>query len=71
MTARKALEWYSVASDIGVDGMVPACEQCQARLFTPGFAESVYSVSIETGDDPAAMARRDLDAYHARRHQEG
>lgn len=66
VTRRKPLEWY--ASTDGSGRQFPACDTCADRLLAPFFAEAVYSVSIENGGDPVAMARSTIDAYHARRH---
>lgn len=61
----KPLEWY----DTG-DGWVPDCDPCLGRLCSPMFMEAVYSVSIEHPGDPAGLAKRTIDAYHANGHRE-
>lgn len=65
MTRRKPLEWYDTGH-----GTVPFCDTCMELLSSPGFMEAVYSVSIEHPGDPADLAKRTLDRYHANRHQD-
>jgi hypothetical protein len=68
VTKRKPLEWYDSGSDLGIDGHVPDCGACCDLLFMPGFTEAVYSVGIEHPGDPADLAKRAVEDYHARRH---
>ncbi len=70
MTRRKPLEWYDATADVGVAGKLPGCTTCCEYLTRPMFAEAVYSCSIENGGDPADLARRTIDHYHANRHRE-
>lgn len=64
---RRPLTWYDATADVGVDGRLPACDTCCDLLLRAGFAEAVYSVALDRGD-PADLARRAIDSYHARRH---
>lgn len=69
MTKRKPLQWYSATvGGVGVNGMTPGCDKCADLLFMTGFAEAVYSVSIEHPGSPASLARRTIESYHERRH---
>jgi hypothetical protein len=68
MTKRKPLDWYDTGHRIGVDGKIPDCDQCHTLLFSPGFVEAVHSVSIGHPGSPGDLARRVIEAYHARRH---
>jgi len=65
---RRPLQWYSVSDGVGVDGQVPDCDDCWELLSTPLFREAVYSVAIEHPGDPAALARRAIEAYHHEGH---
>lgn len=61
----RALDWYDTWL-----GAMPDCERCAELLFSPFFAESVYSVSIEyAGTTPADLARRTITGYHDRDHK--
>jgi hypothetical protein len=72
VTRRKPLQWYGATDvGVGVGGQLPGCDKCCDLLFMPGFAEAVYSVSIEHPGDPADLAKRTIDSYHARRHPAG
>lgn len=68
MTKRRALVWYDTGSDVGIDGRVPACATCAELLFNPSFIDAVYSVGIEHPGDPADLAKRTIDRFHAERH---
>jgi hypothetical protein len=69
VTRRKPLEWYdATTSGIGAAGKLPGCDKCCDLLLSPGFAEAVYSVSIEHRGSPADLARRTINGYHADRH---
>jgi hypothetical protein len=72
MTKRKPLQWYdSTVDGAGVGGKYPDCDKCTRLLFMPGFTEAVHSVAIEHTGSPAALAKRTIDSYHARRHPAG
>jgi hypothetical protein len=68
VTKRKPLAWYDTGHNYGIDGNVPACDECSALLLSVGFIDAVYSVGIEHPGDPADLAKRVIDDYHARRH---
>lgn len=69
MTKAKPLEWHGATADgVGLGGQLPGCAKCCDLLFMPGFAEAVYSVSIEHPGDPADLAKRTVNSYHQRRH---
>lgn len=70
MTKRKPLAWFSASANIGVDGQLPDCTTCCDFLLRPLFVEAVYSCAIENGGDPAGMARRTINHFHANRHRE-
>jgi hypothetical protein len=69
VTKRWPLAWHQVGTKRDI--LIPDCPECFEHLTQPMMAEAVYSVAIETGGDPAAMARRVVDRYHANRHREG
>jgi hypothetical protein len=66
LSRRKPLEWY----DDGRGGRYPGCTDCFERLVAPMFVEAVYSVSIEHPGDPADLAKRVIDRYHANGHRD-
>jgi hypothetical protein len=69
VTKRKPLEWHdATVSGVGVGHKLPGCSKCCDLLFMPGFTEAVYSVGIEHPGDPADLAKRAIESYHARRH---
>ncbi len=70
VTKRKPLTWHDATANIGVAGKLPACATCCDYLLAPMFAEAIYSCAIEHGGDPADLARRTINHYHANRHQE-
>jgi hypothetical protein len=68
VTKRKPLGWYDTGyRNVGINGRMPTCIDCMDYL-TPLLVEACYSVAIETGGDPADLAKRTLDEYHAKRH---
>jgi hypothetical protein len=65
VTKRKPLQWDTVGRIL-----IPNCDTCMDLYTQPGFREAVYSTAIEHPGDPADLARRTLDAWHAARHQD-
>lgn len=66
MTRRGPLRWYDTKW-----GPWPDCAECVEQMLQPMFVEAVYSCAIESGSDPAGLARRVIDHHHANRHREG
>jgi hypothetical protein len=66
VTRRKPLQWDDIAGR-----KVPACVECCYVWFSFLFNEAIHSVCIETGDNPATLSRRYIEAYHDRRHPSG
>ncbi len=68
MTKRQPLQWFNVTD--GSDGLIPGCDTCAERYLDPMFMEAVCSVALERGSEPAGLARRVIDQFHANRHRE-